>query len=146
MDREHELLMAAVNDLCAMVQGGGGLEQSAAAVIGVTLGKMQAAESERLGPRWWHCDTHGPGTAHAWGCPECVREMRAEISRMRVGLNSAGVALTKLYPYSTDDAELADLEQTRTAAIAIVRWALGPNVEVQPGATVLRCDSAGTPS
>jgi hypothetical protein len=27
-------------------------------------------------PRWWHCDTHGPGKLNAWGCPECVAELR----------------------------------------------------------------------
>lgn len=34
-------------------------------------------------PRWWHCDTHGPGNATAWGCPECVREMRAELATLK---------------------------------------------------------------
>lgn len=27
-------------------------------------------------PRWWHCDTHGPGRLNAWGCPDCVAELR----------------------------------------------------------------------
>lgn len=27
-------------------------------------------------PRWWHCDTHGAGTLNAWGCPDCVAELR----------------------------------------------------------------------
>ncbi len=48
------------------------------------------ASTDQLGrggnvPRWWHCDTHGPGTHNAWGCPECVREMRAEIARLKAG-------------------------------------------------------------
>jgi hypothetical protein len=34
-------------------------------------------------PRWWHCDTHGPGNHTAWGCPECVREMREEINQLK---------------------------------------------------------------
>lgn len=29
-------------------------------------------------PPWWRCQTHGPATPNAWGCPECVRELRAE--------------------------------------------------------------------
>ena len=29
---------------------------------------------------WWFCDTHGPGRANAWGCPECVLEMSDEIN------------------------------------------------------------------
>jgi len=43
-----------------------------------------SALSEGLGPapRWWHCDTHGPGNYAAWGCPECVREMRGEIAQL----------------------------------------------------------------
>ena len=33
-------------------------------------------------PRLWKCDTHGPAKAGAWGCHECVREMRAEIEEL----------------------------------------------------------------
>ena len=33
-------------------------------------------------PSWWKCETHGPAKAGAWGCPECVREMRAEIAEL----------------------------------------------------------------
>ena len=31
-------------------------------------------------PSWWRCDTHGPGTRTAWGCPECVRELRTSLA------------------------------------------------------------------
>ena len=34
--------------------------------------------SEGLGPRWWDCATHGRAQANAWGCPECVRDLRTE--------------------------------------------------------------------
>lgn len=46
---------------------------------------LGVGSSEGLGPapRWWHCDTHGPGTRSAWGCPECVREMRADLATLR---------------------------------------------------------------
>lgn len=30
-------------------------------------------------PSWWRCDTHGPGTRSAWGCPECVLELRTSL-------------------------------------------------------------------
>ncbi len=33
--------------------------------------------------RWWKCDTHGPAVAGAWGCPECVSEMRTELMFLR---------------------------------------------------------------
>jgi len=40
-------------------------------------------EIERLhdNPRWWHCPTHGgqDGTVE-WGCPECVKELREQIT------------------------------------------------------------------
>jgi acetyl-CoA acetyltransferase len=39
--------------------------------------------TDKAAPRWWRCDTHGPGNHTAWGCPECVREMRAELRRLR---------------------------------------------------------------
>ena len=32
--------------------------------------------------QWRYCDAHGTGTEYAWGCPECVREMRKEITRL----------------------------------------------------------------
>ena len=35
-----------------------------------------------VGESWRYCDTHGTGSEYAWGCPECVREMRAEIARL----------------------------------------------------------------
>jgi len=31
-------------------------------------------------PSWWRCDTHGPGTRTAWGCPECVLELRTSLA------------------------------------------------------------------
>ena len=49
-------------------------------------------ERELLGrvPRWWRCDTHGEALPHnAWGCPECVREMRGKIARLLARLDSA---------------------------------------------------------
>jgi hypothetical protein len=31
-------------------------------------------------PRWWTCKTHGDALPHdAWGCPECVRELRRQV-------------------------------------------------------------------
>lgn len=49
---------------------------------------LALSSSEVLGPvpRWWHCDTHGPGNHTAWGCPECVRELRVEIKALRHAL------------------------------------------------------------
>lgn len=37
-------------------------------------------EEQSNTPSWWRCDTHGPGTRTAWGCPECVRELRTSLA------------------------------------------------------------------
>jgi hypothetical protein len=43
------------------------------------------AEVERLqrGLAWHHCDTHGDVDPVAWGCPECLRELRTDVTRLR---------------------------------------------------------------
>jgi len=41
------------------------------------IAELEAART----PSWWRCDTHGPAKAGAWGCPECVRELRDEQAR-----------------------------------------------------------------
>ena len=45
-----------------------------------------AAERERqtTPPTWWTCQTHGDAQPNAWGCPECVREMRDELAALRL--------------------------------------------------------------
>ena len=37
---------------------------------------IEPETGQRSVPLHWHCDTHGPGKHTAWGCPECVRELR----------------------------------------------------------------------
>lgn len=47
------------------------------------LRAAQPAQAEPV-PKWWTCDTHGAPPRHnAWGCPECVREMRQELAALR---------------------------------------------------------------
>lgn len=42
----------------------------------------QPAQADPV-PRWWTCDTHGaPPRPNAWGCPECVSEMRQELAAL----------------------------------------------------------------
>lgn len=38
--------------------------------------------NQQPGPRWWRCDTHGQGKRNEWGCPNCVRELRAEVQAL----------------------------------------------------------------
>ena len=50
-------------------------------------------------PSWWRCDTHGPGTRTAWGCPECVRELRTSLAtatRERDEAQAEGVEQARL--------------------------------------------------
>ena len=46
-------------------------------------------------PSWWRCDTHGPGTRTAWGCPECVRELRERLATATRQLDEALVLNAK---------------------------------------------------
>jgi hypothetical protein len=40
-------------------------------------------------PRWWNCDKHGEALPHnAWGCPECVNELRDEVRKLRAFANA----------------------------------------------------------
>jgi hypothetical protein len=59
------------------------MDKTDAQMVPAPLGPVE--RMVRLGaeaPPWWKCDTHGPATPNAWGCPECVREMRAEIAEL----------------------------------------------------------------
>ena len=63
-------------------------------------------------PSWWRCDTHGPGTRTAWGCPECVRELRTSLATATRDLDEARAALRaiKLEAVSLADAQVIALE------------------------------------
>lgn len=38
-------------------------------------------------PIWWTCKTHGDAMPkNAWGCPECVKELRSENARLRLAI------------------------------------------------------------
>jgi hypothetical protein len=85
-------------------------------------------------PRWWHCDKHGDAMPrNAWGCPECVRELRTlgreqavVIQTLRDALNTAGGALSRLAPACIDDdEERAQAEHVRAVGLAVVQHALG---------------------
>jgi hypothetical protein len=65
--------------------------------IGAEVKRLHDAASElrwmcaELGtvPRWWTCKTHGDAaTRNAWGCPDCVRELREENARLRIALDA----------------------------------------------------------
>jgi hypothetical protein len=61
-------------------------------------------------PAWWYCSTHGPAQPNAWGCPECVREMRAELQAARAA--SPVPAGWKLVPVEPTEAMLRAAENT----------------------------------
>lgn len=45
--------------------------------------ELEAMKIAASPAKWWKCSTHGPAKAGAWGCPECVSEMRAELERIK---------------------------------------------------------------
>lgn len=46
-------------------------------------------EQQTKPPKWWTCQTHGDAQPNAWGCPECVREMRSELDALREAIEEA---------------------------------------------------------
>ena len=54
-------------------------------------------------PSWWRCDTHGPGTRTAWGCPECVRELRTSLATATRERDEARAALAKFLEWLEKD-------------------------------------------
>lgn len=61
------------------------------------LDPAKAASNDLLGPvpRWWDCDTHGPGNHTSWGCPECVRALRTLAREQAVEIQTLRDALTE---------------------------------------------------
>jgi hypothetical protein len=64
------------------------------------------AEAARL--RLQNCPTHGQQPTNAWGCPECVRELRAELAEARQEVEYLR----------------RDLDTAREAVRRLVRWNL----------------------
>ena len=46
--------------------------------------------------RLHHCPTHGKQPLNAWGCPECVRELRAELATAKQESKSLRAELARL--------------------------------------------------
>ena len=89
-------------------------------------------------PRQWRCDTHGPAKAGAWGCPECVHEMRAEIEELDALretladiLRRTAVALRGPEPPLTMWS-WHDLPERSAAAIALAQAAKASLTAAQP--------------
>lgn len=90
-------------------------------------------------PSWWRCDTHGPGTRTAWGCPECVRELRTSLATATRERDEARISVAMLWAAAklaesaladigdsdhepTDDLAWCELRAQRT--LPVVRFAL----------------------
>jgi len=43
--------------------------------------------------QWRYCDAHGTGTEYAWGCPECVRELRRALKAAESRANELNAML-----------------------------------------------------
>lgn len=44
--------------------------------------QQEQAADDAKNPAFWRCRTHGPAKSGAWGCPDCVRELRDENTRL----------------------------------------------------------------
>jgi hypothetical protein len=55
-----------------------------------------AERTELSGIRLRHCPTHGQQPPNAWGCPECVRELRLDLRHAQEELATAREALLRL--------------------------------------------------
>ena len=90
-------------------------------------------------PSWWRCDTHGPGTRTAWGCPECVRELRTSLATATRERDEVRISVAMLWAAAklaesaladigdsdhepTDDLAWCELRAQRT--LPVVRFAL----------------------
>ena len=58
------------------------------------------AEAARL--RLQNCPTHGQQPTNAWGCPECVRELRQEDERLRSAMATAREAVRRLVRWNLE--------------------------------------------
>lgn len=66
--------------------------------------EVPAMETESgQSPKWWRCDTHGAAHAGAWGCPECVRELRGERRVLEGWITSALLVLRTLDAEDSED-------------------------------------------
>ena len=62
--------------------------------------------------QWRYCDAHGTGTEYAWGCPECVRELRRALKAAESRANE----LNAMLEHRADEA--AEMERMLRAEYA----------------------------
>ena len=60
------------------------------------------AEVLRARIRLHHCPVHGHQPLNAWGCPECVRELRQEDERLRSAMATAREAVRRLVRWNLE--------------------------------------------
>jgi hypothetical protein len=64
-------------------------------LLAVYWRNAERAEVARL--RLQNCPTHGQQPPNAWGCPECVRELRAELAEARQEAKNLRAELALMY-------------------------------------------------
>jgi hypothetical protein len=77
---------------------------------------------------WKTCKTHGPAKPNVWGCPECVRELREENSRLR---DSAGEVISSFEMLGRAEGIVAtrDARARCERVMVALKQALTPNVK-----------------
>ena len=92
----------------------------------ITPAKVRLSDLLGPPPRWWHCDTHGGGTHTAWGCPDCVRELRALAKEQAVEIERLRSALRGLLALDEDHSQRGGDDDDVCAEVQAARAALGP--------------------
>lgn len=85
--------------------------------------ELVKAQAEK---QFWNCKTHGEAV-NAWGCPECVRELRAELVKVNENWDRDISALDRAYKVRD---KMQDLFDEALASNAILREALDKCSEV----------------
>lgn len=75
----------------------------AIAALRAAVAQQPAASGVPVAPRWWKCDTHGAARVGAWGCPECVRELRGEKTALEGWITCALTVLRTLEGEDSED-------------------------------------------
>jgi hypothetical protein len=76
------------------------LQRSNSRLVGMVL--LASSKNVAQARRLHNCPTHGQQSPNAWGCPECVRELRQEAEYLRGDLATAREAVRRLVRWNLE--------------------------------------------
>ena len=81
------------------------LRRSNERLVGMVL--LASSKNVAQARRLHNCPTHGQQSPNAWGCPECVRELRREAEYLRNDLATAREAVLRLVNWNLEGYDTA---------------------------------------